>query len=1241
MQTVDRKRFVAAGRLALVLITGMLAALMPLTDALAGQSGGQCAGADAAKGAYEQAKARCESEGTTAACQAMLAAYNRYVAFMNLGCYVGTGGAANTGGGAGGNNSGGNTGNPPPELPWKSIVLSNWSVRLAAVQDGYLPGTADTTGVVNVAYQDPAELLPTIKAAQPVTVRGVVRDANGTPVRNALVFLASGPNPVSPPTARTRADDQGRYELSFSVTDLDSLASQPLAPEPRDVDIVIRPALQVTPQEMEFPVGRESIQLFTVTNLSQETVTIRSFDVTFSGIGDASLVTEVRSGSGALTGNAATARCILAPGGYCNVEVSWIAENDTAAAEISVASDIPGLASPVVRVRTAQARTSQEVIRDYFEQLVKYLMATTPPPTPPPVGQTGSLATNPPTGNTGVPPASGAGSGAAAPQPVPTELLQSDEWIQDWASQNKGKIDRLDQQWNALVREQASKSKPVETTPGIPASIQTAAGQTAVTINIYDNHGNIKFVGSETNVTINPPPERLGPQAVQALMQRVEDAAASQPALLEHGKVLSSDVAENSSWLDYLPDPLGMWPRPMRQAADYVMEKVGNLTKPVEEGISKAVDTIFTGVCGVFTGGTQYEVRHDAASQTTTVTVFEGSVEVVPFAGSHEPLTVRAGQRVQVGPRGAGQVVEVPAAELIESADDYAGPLLGLNPVTGLRRGFPGTGSGSVTVAPAPPLTPAPASAAEPRRDPPVDPGGGLVALPPAADAEVYAYDYRNWSRANLGGSKALAVGWNPVGGEKRAYLRFDLAGVPLAAQASLRLYHAGTVGDASLRLGLYRVTGPWDEGTDVYHSGQEERTAGPGELSWAQQPDIDPRPVVVFTLPAQPGWLEVEITRLVHEWQTGTPNHGVVVKIVDDPAAAAGAVLYQFRSREFDDPELRPRLVILPARGADRRPVPPSWTAEPVPRFSTIALNERAQESVTPAELMEAVQSLSRGYGRAASDWAPESFELERSGYDQHRQMLLHRLAAEETLWWGDLTVEVEELLDFFAMQLMRTEVFFAAADVEGALDPLLYLHLLIAEGEPGETSEEDALTSRFAPDVDLAGALASDDPWVVAASLFLARRQPGEVSLQEVIDRWSRGARFWDEACTAQALLFFAAQPNPGLAAVGTDSPAAAAALAGLGTVPNAGCRLRVRSFDRYPRSEDWCPAVPARSTLHIEPGDGVVETDPARGTFMLAPGSYSVRVLNQLSYSDKVFFDCEPGREVHVTAGLTYGI
>jgi hypothetical protein len=187
----------------------------------------------------------------------------------------------------------------------------------------------------------------------------------------------------------------------------------------------------------------------------------------------------------------------------------------------------------------------------------------------------------------------------------------------------------------------------------------------------------------------------------------------------------------------------------------------------------------------------------------------------------------------------------------------------------------------------------------------------GSKSIPPLADNHVYAYSWQGWNQANWGKFENLAAGWHPSGGEKRAYFKFNLEGVPQNfGKATLRLYHYHTNGGNKVNLGVHRITAPWKEGRGTY---KPATPAQAGELTWSLQPQFDPSPAVTFNPGSGVGkWVEVDITPLVKQWLSGAPNHGLVLK-GEGLNSGTPESQYNFRSREFKEAELRPTLEISP----------------------------------------------------------------------------------------------------------------------------------------------------------------------------------------------------------------------------------------------------------------------------------------------------------------------------------------
>ncbi|MCD6574874.1 DNRLRE domain-containing protein, partial [Candidatus Aerophobetes bacterium] len=190
-----------------------------------------------------------------------------------------------------------------------------------------------------------------------------------------------------------------------------------------------------------------------------------------------------------------------------------------------------------------------------------------------------------------------------------------------------------------------------------------------------------------------------------------------------------------------------------------------------------------------------------------------------------------------------------------------------------------------------------------------------IIKLYPSADSHVFAYSYRNWNNANWGRWEIIGAGWQIPGGEKRAYLKFDLPKVS-CKKATLKLYLYNIGGSNSVALGVYRVVEPWSEGTGTYHSGQVEKRAEEGEITWNNQPSFDPRPVAVFRPPEKVNrWVSVDITPLVKMWLSGNPNYGLMIKMVENPHPGLAESIYNFRSREYKDKTKWPFLEIETSR--------------------------------------------------------------------------------------------------------------------------------------------------------------------------------------------------------------------------------------------------------------------------------------------------------------------------------------
>ena len=143
----------------------------------------------------------------------------------------------------------------------------------------------------------------------------------------------------------------------------------------------------------------------------------------------------------------------------------------------------------------------------------------------------------------------------------------------------------------------------------------------------------------------------------------------------------------------------------------------------------------------------------------------------------------------------------------------------------------------------------------------------------------------------------------------------------------------------------------------------------------------------------------------------------------------------------------------------------------------------------------------------------------------DRHKLRILAGLSGADAFTTGRQAYTLDDLKQYFTEALLpRPDVLHHGLrlDAELPLARLLYLYAVMGRDQP-KTGNNQLLTPA-APGVNLAKALASLDPWLVSAALFLARKGQGEITPQAVIIRWERRPDLWDEICTEQALLFLA---------------------------------------------------------------------------------------------------------------------
>ncbi|MBN2396102.1 MAG: DNRLRE domain-containing protein [Candidatus Atribacteria bacterium] len=133
----------------------------------------------------------------------------------------------------------------------------------------------------------------------------------------------------------------------------------------------------------------------------------------------------------------------------------------------------------------------------------------------------------------------------------------------------------------------------------------------------------------------------------------------------------------------------------------------------------------------------------------------------------------------------------------------------------------------------------------------------------------------------------------------RRAYLYFDVnsSSLPLDAvvtSAYLKLHQGTFIGTGSLQIGLYPVTGDWEEST----------------ITWNNQPtSLSETEYTTYVSSGTDIWRTWHIKYLVKGWLDGSiTNKGMLLKSVNEPATTS---VVWFESSDHDITDRRPQLVI------------------------------------------------------------------------------------------------------------------------------------------------------------------------------------------------------------------------------------------------------------------------------------------------------------------------------------------
>jgi hypothetical protein len=159
---------------------------------------------------------------------------------------------------------------------------------------------------------------------------------------------------------------------------------------------------------------------------------------------------------------------------------------------------------------------------------------------------------------------------------------------------------------------------------------------------------------------------------------------------------------------------------------------------------------------------------------------------------------------------------------------------------------------------------------------------GGVETASPSAN-------YGNLFFSGIGNSTSTIV---------RMYIKFDLSSIPANARvvdADLRLYQYSTIGSDNFTIGLYGVTGDWDESI----------------IDWDPQPTSSTDAEITNNITAgATTWESWDIDTLVQGWLNGTiTNYGMVLKDTDE--SSVNTIAYFYTSDYTTDTTKRPKLEI------------------------------------------------------------------------------------------------------------------------------------------------------------------------------------------------------------------------------------------------------------------------------------------------------------------------------------------
>ena len=159
-----------------------------------------------------------------------------------------------------------------------------------------------------------------------------------------------------------------------------------------------------------------------------------------------------------------------------------------------------------------------------------------------------------------------------------------------------------------------------------------------------------------------------------------------------------------------------------------------------------------------------------------------------------------------------------------------------------------------------------------------------VLEFTPLDGRDTHVRGWGLYTNDNYEGYRSLRFGYRSQGGRRgESWIYLELPELPLDGElrrVTLRLFFAG--GAREFRLAVYPVVGRWIHGSGTMDATLDGMTWGPEGSRVPFPPEFTraecaPEPCLLVEIPEQRGWLDLELTELVQEWER-TPGAARVI---------------------------------------------------------------------------------------------------------------------------------------------------------------------------------------------------------------------------------------------------------------------------------------------------------------------------------------------------------------------------